>query len=62
MTKAQPGGQGRAGPRGSRAAPFREVNAHIDNIYRELDVQMKRMAQIQQQIDELRAKVETLSR
>lgn len=38
-----------------------EVNEHIETIYRELDVQLIRMAQIQQQVDELRGKVKTVS-
>jgi hypothetical protein len=33
------------------------VEKQIDDIHRDLDVQMKRMAQIQQQMDELRAMV-----
>jgi hypothetical protein len=38
-----------------------EVNGHIEDIYKELDVQMKRMSQIQQQVDELREKIRKLS-
>ena len=38
-----------------------EVNADIDDIYKELDVQMKRMSQIQRQVDQLREKVKRLS-
>jgi hypothetical protein len=38
-----------------------EVNSHIEDTYRELNVQMKRMGQIHQQVDELRAKVKKLS-
>jgi hypothetical protein len=33
------------------------VEKQIDDIHRDLDVQMKRIAQIQQQMDELRAAV-----
>jgi len=33
------------------------VEKQIDDIHRDLDVQMKRIAQIQQQMDELRAMV-----
>jgi hypothetical protein len=56
---------GRAGPKGKpglvdRRSLLTEVNGHIDNIYKELDIQLKRMAQIQQQVDELRAKVRSL--
>ena len=50
---------------GTAAPPLKkklveEVNDHIEDIYRELAVQMKRMAQIQQQVDELREKVKKL--
>lgn len=38
-----------------------EVNGHIEDIYKELDVQLTRMAQIQRQVDELREKVKRLS-
>ena len=63
------GQEGQTGERGAtgktapidRAALLNEVNGHVDGIYKELDVQMKRMAQIQQQVDELRAKVKQLS-
>ena len=59
------GDPGRSGPRcktgtaaqTDRAALLAEVDGHIEDIYRELDVQMKRMSQIQQQVDELREKV-----
>jgi hypothetical protein len=37
------------------------VSEHIDDIYDELTVQMKRMAQIQQQVDELRAELQRLA-
>jgi hypothetical protein len=62
----QRGEPGHTGPRGKgtpsdRAAVLAEVNGHIEDIHRELDVQMKRMSQIQQQVDELRAKVKLLS-
>src|ERR1700674_2409385 len=39
-------------PRGHRQLPD-DITKDIENIYRELDVQMKRMAQIQQQLDEV---------
>jgi len=38
-----------------------EVNGHIEAICRELDVQLKRMSQIQRQVDELREKIRKLS-
>ena len=63
------GARGKIGGRGliGKAAPplkkklVEEVNDHIDDIYRELAVQMKRMAQIQQQVDELREKIRNLA-
>jgi hypothetical protein len=58
------GADGHVGEDGSstdRAALLTEVNGHFEDIYRELDVQMRRMAQIQQQVDDLRAKVKKLS-
>ena len=36
------------------------VEKQIDDIHRDLDIQMKRIAQIQQQMDELRAMVRRL--
>ena len=33
------------------------VESQIEDIYRELDVQMKRIAQLQQQVDDLRVKL-----
>jgi hypothetical protein len=38
-----------------------DVDHHITRIYHELDVQMKRMAQIQVELDDLRAKVRRLT-
>ena len=63
------GARGKQGERGTtgKAAPneraklVAEVNGHIEDIYKELDVQLKRMSQIQQQVDELREKVKRLS-
>ena len=69
------GPRGKAGPRGEagkrgkagktgpddRRALVVEVNGHIEDIFQELDVQMKRMAQIQPQLDELREKLRKLS-
>lgn len=62
------GERGKAGERGTagqthpanRATLLSEVNDHLEDIYQELDVQLKRMSQIQQQVDELRAKLKTL--
>lgn len=64
--RGQPGQRGKTGEHGKAPPPERkklieEVNGHIEDIHRELDVQMKRMSQIQQQVDELRAKVKKLS-
>jgi hypothetical protein len=36
------------------------VEGQIEDIYRELDVQMKRMAQLQVQLDEVRAQIRQL--
>ena len=38
-----------------------EIDHAVERIYKELDIQLKRMAQIQQQVDELRAKIKTLT-
>ena len=71
--RGQAGHTGRTGERGPRgitggakALPasalkqFNEVERTIEDIYHELEVQMHRMAQIQQQLDELRAKIKQL--
>ena len=36
------------------------IDKHIDNIYRELDVQMTRTSKLQTQLDELRAKIRSV--
>jgi hypothetical protein len=36
------------------------VEAQIEDIYRELDVQLKRIAQLQSQVDDMRAKLQQL--
>jgi hypothetical protein len=59
--RGEPGKKGTATPKVDRAALLAEVNGHIEDIYKELDVQMKRMSQIQQQVDELREKIRKLS-
>src|SRR5260370_1102023 len=54
------GPQGEPGPEGSsvRGSDVLEiVERQIDDIHRDLNVQMRRIAQIQQQMDELRAMV-----
>ena len=43
-----------------RGALLTEVNGHIDRIYNELEVQLKRIAQIQVELDELKKKVTSL--
>ena len=53
------GAPGKAAP--DRRALAAEVNGHIEHIFKELDLQMKRMSQIQRQLDELREKVKLLS-
>jgi hypothetical protein len=56
------GERGLVGPAGpsDRKIIVAEVTAHIDRIYKELDIQMRRMAQIQAELDELRAKIRAL--
>jgi hypothetical protein len=44
----------------SRTKLIAEVDHHITRIYHQLDVQMKRTAQIQVELDDLRAKVRRL--
>jgi uncharacterized sporulation protein YeaH/YhbH (DUF444 family) len=62
----QAGARGAKGAKGStrRAASFKgrrrllaSVERHIENIYGELTVQMSRLAKLQTQVDELRAKI-----
>jgi len=60
--KGERGPRGATGERGAAAPANRkvivaELTDHIDDIYKQLDIQMRRMAQIQQQVDELRAKL-----
>ena len=70
-----PGKTGATGPTGTRGAagtlgaarPGRAdpkelagIHAHIDAIYHELNVQMKRMAQMQAQVDEVRTKLQRM--
>ena len=64
--RGEPGRTGKQGQVGTaaptdRATLLDEVNGHIEDIYRELNVQMKRMSQIQQQVDELLEKLKRLS-
>jgi hypothetical protein len=58
--KANAGEPGKPAPT-ERKKLLDEVNGHIEDIYKELDVQMKRMSQIQRQVDELRENVRRLS-
>lgn len=59
------GAKGTKGATGSKAPSSAKgrrrfiaaVDRHIENIYGELSVQMKRMARIQTQVDELREKI-----
>ena len=44
----------------TRGGLLSDIDRHIDNIYAELGVQMKRTAQIQVELDDLRAKVRRL--
>jgi hypothetical protein len=63
--RGETGKKGEQGEEGNaptdRATLLKEVNGHIEDIYKELDVQMRRMSQIQQQVDELREKMKRLS-
>jgi len=67
--RGEPGPRGEKGERGARddsASPstleqLNEIEHSIEDIYKELDIQMKRMSQIQQQVDELRTKVRQLT-
>jgi collagen triple helix repeat protein len=66
------GARGAQGPNGAVGSPegtlggrsriklIADVDQHITRIYHELDVQMKRTAQIQVELDDLRAKVRRL--
>jgi hypothetical protein len=58
---------GQRGPTGNsgilpseRRSLFATLHEQVDNIYNELDVQMKRMAQLQVQLDEVRKKMHSL--
>lgn len=55
------GAPGHAGPKGltgpqQKDAVLDVVMRHFDDVYLQLDIQMKRIAQIQQQVDQLIAK------
>ncbi len=59
------GEQGAVGPRGETAAAsdtnaLAVVHDQIEHIHHELDVQMKRMAQLQAEVDEVRSTVKRL--
>jgi hypothetical protein len=66
------GATGARGAKGQRASvedagspstlnQFSEIEHTIEDIYKELEIQMKRMSQIQQQVDDLRMKFKQLS-
>ena len=57
--KGAPGSKAPSNSKGRRRL-IAAVDRHIENIYGELTVQMRRMARIQAQIDELREKVRAL--
>src|SRR5688572_23633543 len=44
----------------SRVQLLTSIDKHIDNIYRELDVQMRRTGQLQTELEDLRAEVRLL--
>ena len=70
------GAQGDAGPRGRHGSPgssqvsvtgdkakiriLTSIDKHIDNIYRELDSQLRRTAKLQSELDDLRGKIRGL--
>jgi hypothetical protein len=61
------GKPGSKGPKGVTGPLHKDnvldmVMAHFDDVYLQLNIQMKRMAQIQQQVDVLIANVEQLRR
>jgi hypothetical protein len=64
-SKGITGKQGAKGPAGKEPIWRRELLATVDNQIRridgELNIQMKRMAQIQQELDELRNNVKRLA-
>jgi hypothetical protein len=60
--RGQIGKPGSAGPKGLTGPLHQDdvldkVMIHFDDVYQQLDIQMKRMAQIQQQVDVLIAKI-----
>ena len=62
----QRGAQGKVGQAGSLSRSDRRdilniVEGQIDDIHQELGIQMKRMAQLQTQVDDLRTKVRRLT-
>lgn len=66
--KGAAGHRGPAGRHGNagvlpseRRSLLASLHEQIDNIYQELDVQMKRMAQLQVQLDEVRKKMHSLA-
>ena len=67
--RGERGEKGERGPRShpASAAPasvltqLSEMEHTIEDIYKELDIQMTRMAQMQVQVDELRAKIKALT-
>jgi hypothetical protein len=50
-------------PWGGNASAFALTGIHkqIENIYNDLDIQMKRMAQVQAELDEVRAKLQRMT-
>lgn len=54
------GATGPAGGSGHRPSTLAAVHDQIDRIHGELDVQLKRMAQLQQEIDDVRRTVRRL--
>ena len=62
------GAVGKAGPRGPQGSEpvwrqklLEELHHQVDRIDHELDIQLRRMAQIQQQVDALRATIKLLA-
>jgi hypothetical protein len=55
--KGERGASGQDGPAAKGNEVLEIVEKQIDDIHRELDIQMKRIAQLQMQVDELRGTV-----
>ena len=61
--KGKRGPLGRSGTlvRSSNPAMLSGIHKQIENIYKELEIQMKRMAQVQAEVDDVREKLQRLA-